>query len=186
MEYKVLTFETLPKGNEKLNHKVIEIVIQKKYKILIYPNQKIFDLRLIDSNNSETTLIFNQTYTSYFMESTIPKSEIPKSEIPKSEIPKESYFGALIIHIKDDIYYLITSLVFRLKYEHEIKELNFDNYLISIFSTKGLLTIVKDHYENYFCVEVDSYFEKRTKEKKIAKILSEKKHRYIPCLEMDF
>lgn len=181
MEYKVLTFETLPKGNEKLKHKVIEIVIQKKYKILIYPNQKIFDLRLIDSNNSETTLIFNQTYTSYFKESIIPKSEIPKSEIPK-----ESYFGALIIHVKGDIYYLISSLIFRLKYEYEIKELNFDNYLISIFSTKGLLTIVKDHYENYFCVEVDSYFEKRTKEKKIAKILSEKKHRYIPCLELDF
>ena len=163
----------------------IEIIIQNKYKVLIYPKQKIFDLRLlktVDNEVSEEILMFNQKYSSYIKESVIPKSKIPKSMTEESGIEES---GALIIHIYKDIYFLITSLVFRIKYEHEIKELIFENYLISIISTKGLLTIVKDHYDNYFCVEIDSYFEKRTKEKKIAKILNDKKHRYIPCLEVD-
>ncbi len=159
-------------SENSLSSEIIEIIIQDKYKVLIYPKQKVFDLKLINLQQSDLgiydplkyeILIFTSTYTSYFKVS-----------------------DAMLIHIKDDIYYLITSLVFRMKYEYEIKEIIFENYLISIFSNKGLLTIVKDHYDNYFCIEIDSYFEKRNKENEIAKILNKQKYRYIPCIEMDF
>ena len=155
---------------ERVNGKILELTALDQYSVLIYPKQEMFDLNEIENvygNDEDKSPCIFTTNT------LIKAREYQKYWYVENK--------AILIHIRSNIYFLITNNVIRFSYEHPITDMIFKDGILSIFSKRGMISIINDH-KNYLAVEIDSYFKERNEGDKISEIMKTHKYRYIPCL----
>lgn len=88
----------------------------------------------------------------------------------------------LVIHVQDNVYYLITKNIMRFHYEFKILNVYLKNDIVSIYTEKGYINVIEDKYKNYFMIEILNNHLQRDENDKISQIMKKENFRYIPSL----